>query len=533
MPQRIRRAVATRPDTMVPQSRLHFLAAVTLLAVLFALVDHETLQRPEFVTGLAIAAAGLLIGVPIWWGKLPPRAFAPLGGVDIAAAAFINVAIYEGTGTSIGLIIALLPILWLSFWFGYPGAAAASIGAFVVTYAPGWLHGDWPQDGVGWATLSAFPVALSVVSVGMAFATLRYREAQRSRAAAEREAGRIDSIFRTVIEQIDAWLVVFDLDGEVIVDNKALSHLGRLADFDRESMTAGHVFEQDRVTPIPPERQALARLRAGEEVSNEIVWAGPRGRQRAVLINGRTVRAANGGTLGLVLVLQDITEVQTEVIEREESLASLSHELRSPLTSIVGYSDLMEESLEGAPQARTAAIIRRSAEHMLALTESLLSAFRDGEAPQRSSVAVREAVDRAVDMQRSAQSWGSRTLRLEIPQQLHADADPRQLLQILNNLISNAVKYSPNGALITVQADRDEAETSIRVHNTGDPIPTEQLERIFDRFYRRPGAETGTSRGLGIGLALSRRMALAHGGALTASATADGTEFVLQLPNGA
>lgn len=532
MPQRIRRAVAERPATMVPQSRLHFFAAVALLAVLFALVDPGTLQRPEFITGLAIAAAGLLLGVPIWWSKLPPRAFAPLGGVDIAAAAFINVAIYEGTGTSIGLIIALLPLLWLSFWFGYPGAAAASIGAFVVTYAPGWLRGDWPQDGVGWATLSAFPVALSVVSVAMAFATLRYREAQRSRAAAERETGRIDSIFRAVIEQIDAWLVVFDLDGEVIVDNKALSHLGRLSGFDRASMTAGHVFEQDRVTPIPPERQALARLRAGEEVSNEIVWAGPRGRQRAVLINGRTVRAANGSTLGLVLVLQDITEVQTEVIEREESLASLSHELRSPLTSIVGYSDLLEESLEGEPQARTAAIIRRSAEHMLALTESLLSAFRDGETPQRSAVTVREAVDRAVDMQRSAQPWGSRTLQLAIPQELHADADPRQLLQILNNLISNAVKYSPDGALISVQADRDEAETSIRVHNTGDPIPTEQLERIFDRFYRRPGAETGTSRGLGIGLALSRRMALAHGGSLTASATADGTAFVLQLPNG-
>ncbi len=168
---------------------------------------------------------------------------------------------------------------------------------------------------------------------------------------------------------------------------------------------------------------------------------------------------------------------------------------------------------------------------MLALTESLLSAFRDGEAPKRSLVPVRETVERAVDMQHSAQAWSTRALRLEIDESLRADADPRQLLQILNNLIGNAVKYSPEGATITVRADRDGATTSIRVHNTGEPIPEAQLERIFDRFYRGPGAETGTSRGLGIGLALSRRMAAAHGGSLTASADADGTEFLLLLPD--
>lgn len=533
MLQWLRRAADGRASTAVARARGHFLISVAVLSIVFGLVEQATVARPEFVLGILLAAVSLVLGIPVWVLRWPDRTFAPLGAIDFAAAAFINIAVFEGTGTPIGLLVAVLPALWLAYWFGYPGAVCGGLGGFLVTYAPAIYRDDWPTSGVGWVTLSAFPLALTIVAIVTAYATRRYRESQRSRLAALAEASRIDSIFRTVVQQIDAWLVVFDMEGGVLVDNKALSHLGGLSAFDRSTMTAGLVYEQDRVTPIPAERQALARILAGEQVVNEIVWAGPRGRQRAVLINGRQIETTDAGALGVVLVLQDITEVQTEVLEREESLASLSHELRSPLTSIVGYSDLLEEDLGDAPQVRTAAIIRRSAEHMLALTESLLSAFRDGEAPKRSIVPVRETVERAVDMQHSAQAWSTRSLRLEIDESLRADADPRQLLQILNNLVGNAVKYSPEGATITVRADRDGATTSIRVHNTGEPIPEAQLERIFDRFYRGPGAETGTSRGLGIGLALSRRMAAAHGGSLTASATADGTEFLLLLPDAA
>ncbi|GMA28732.1 sensor histidine kinase [Arenivirga flava] len=531
MLQWLRRVADGRASTAVARARGHFTISVAVLSIVFALVEQATVARPEFVLGIVLAAVSLLLGIPVWALRWPDRTFAPLGAIDLAAAAFINIAVYEGTGTPIGLLVAALPALWLAYWFGYPGATFGGLGGFLVTYAPAIYRDDWPTSGIGWVTLSGFPLALTIVAFVTAYATRRYRESQRSQLAAVAEASRIDSIFRAVVQQIDAWLVVFDMRGGVLVDNRALSHLGGLSGFDRSTMTAGRVYEQDRVTPIPPERQALARLLAGEEVVNEIVWAGPRGRQRAVLINGRQIET-DAGALGVVVVIQDITEVQTEVLEREESLASLSHELRSPLTSIVGYSDLLEEDLGDAPQARTAAIIRRSAEHMLALTESLLSAFRDGETPKRSVVPVRETVERAIDMQRSAQAWGSRALQLEIDEALLADADPRQLLQILNNLIGNAVKYSPEDATITVRADRDGATTSVCVHNTGEPIPEEQLERIFDRFYRRPGSETGTSRGLGIGLALSRRMAAAHGGSLTASATADGTEFLLLLPDG-
>lgn len=511
-------------------SRLHFIVSFALFSALLAVIEPMALAHRDYVIGLALAVVAAVLGVAAWSRRWPAWVLAVFTGVDLVAVAFTNAAVNDVTGTGLAALLALLPSLWLAYWFGYPGAGLGAAGSFAVSMAPGWLHGEWPVDSVEWATLFAFPLGFALIGVATAFAVRRFHAINEMRVEAISDRSRIDSTFRTVVAEVGVWIIVFDLDGNVVRDNRVLTHIGDLSTPLPDVRGSLHVYALDRVTPIAPEAQAYPRVLNGEIVQNEIFWVGPRGKQRAVLVNGRPIEGEGGASIGSVIILQDITEMQMEVLEREESLASLSHELRSPLTSIVGYSDLMEEELEGTAHEATAAKIRRSAEHMLELTQSLLSAFRDGDKPHWETTNVLEIVERSVDMQRAAQHWERRALHLAIDRELSVEVDPRLLLQILNNLIGNAVKYSPADAQITVAAEGTDTGLVLTVHNTGRPIPSEQLERIFDRFYRAPGAETGGIRGLGIGLALSRRMAMAHGGSLTATSSVDGSSFQLQIP---
>ena len=217
-------------------------------------------------------------------------------------------------------------------------------------------------------------------------------------------------------------------------------------------------------------------------------------------------------------------------------LANVSHELKTPLTSIQGFSQALEEGTVSSPEEYRQAgrIINEEAQRMRRLVEDLieLSRLESGQA-----VMQHEPVDLAELLRVCAGrfDWQLResgvTVRLDIEPLPPMAGDGRRLEQAFTNLIDNAVRHTTRGGEITVRAQVQDGLVSAAVHNTGSYIPPEDLPRLFERFYQLDRSRSSGSGGAGLGLAIAREVIQAHRGEIRASSDRErGTEFVVTLP---
>jgi len=220
-------------------------------------------------------------------------------------------------------------------------------------------------------------------------------------------------------------------------------------------------------------------------------------------------------------------------------LAGLSHELRTPLNAIIGFSDLIARESEGpvgSPQYRRFAInVRDSGQHLLELINEILD-------HAKSEVGALRLEESIVDLEASA-SFATRLLtpRAEragvalavqvAPEVRFLRADERRLRQIILNLVSNAVKYTPSGGSVTVSAALEDGALAIRVTDTGMGIATEDLGRVMEPFARVETSVNQRIEGTGLGLPLTKRLVELHGGSLSlTSGVGKGTTALVQLP---
>ncbi len=222
---------------------------------------------------------------------------------------------------------------------------------------------------------------------------------------------------------------------------------------------------------------------------------------------------------------------------KDEFVLTASHELRSPLTSVQGFAELlMLESDQLTPkQAETVEIILDNTRHVVRLLNDLLDLARSDAgrltiAPAPTDVA--SLVEEATRTMRSQTAAREQALAEEIEADLpRVEADRDRIRQVLVNLLTNANEYSPQGAAIHVTASRRGAEVEIAVSDDGPGIPSDQLEYIFERFTRGDAGMTQRVGGTGLGLAISKSLVELHGGTIAAeSAPGDGSTFRFRLP---
>jgi two-component system phosphate regulon sensor histidine kinase PhoR len=240
---------------------------------------------------------------------------------------------------------------------------------------------------------------------------------------------------------------------------------------------------------------------------------------------------------GLVMVLDDITELRRLEQVRTEFVANVSHELRTPLTAIQGY---LETLLGGALEERAHA--RRFLEVAFRHTERLgrllndltdLSNIELGKVALRlAPTPVKPVVDSVLEIVTAKAREGGVSLDADVPEALVAHADHDRLAQILINLTDNAVKYTPNGGVVVVRARALDGErVELSVTDTGVGIPPADLPRITERFYRVDKARSRELGGTGLGLAIVKHLVLAHGGELAIeSEEGRGTTVRFTLP---
>jgi len=300
------------------------------------------------------------------------------------------------------------------------------------------------------------------------------------------------------------------------------------------------------VTPIRALREGATRLGEGALDARIEVHSGDELESLADSFN----RMA--GQLGEVYrTLEQRVEARTTELEaamqqvesanrhKSEFLASMSHELRTPLNAIIGFSDALAEQFFGplnAKQARYVQHILTSGHHLLALINDILdlSKVEAGRMDlERERFSLAEAIDSGLTMVRERATHHGIELRATVDPTIDiVMADERKIRQVIYNLLTNAVKFTPAGGRVEIRACRLDKAIEVSVHDTGIGIPSRDRERIFEAFQQGSLGVSQTQEGTGLGLALSRQYVQLHGGRLwVGSEPGAGSTFMFTLPD--
>ena len=357
----------------------------------------------------------------------------------------------------------------------------------------------------------------------------------RGARAAAGEAVRLDRALaelRAIVETAPAGIIALDGLDRIVTINPAAR---RILDTG-ERPADGRLLVELARSPELDSLIAGAREtnRRGDAEIRFVSAAGARIARCSVVPLSRAV-----GSAGMLLVLEDRTELRRLESLRTEFVANVSHELRTPITSIRGYAETLADTFELGPDAaRFAQTISRSAARLGAIIDDLLllSSLEDpgaradlGSSPVRVAAFVAEAVEQAAPPAAEKRV----AVDVAVDHDLWVMGNAGLLAHAVANLVTNAVKYGPADAAVLVTARADGDHAVIEVSDRGPGIPEVHRARLFERFYRVDRARSRESGGTGLGLAIVKHVAVAHGGNAeieSRTGTDHGSTFRIRIP---
>jgi two-component system phosphate regulon sensor histidine kinase PhoR len=345
-----------------------------------------------------------------------------------------------------------------------------------------------------------------------------------------RERNEREAVLASMVEGV----IAVDMDERVITINEAAAHL---LGADRAAAVGRSIPEVVRNPEF--QRVVADALAGGAPVERELtLYAGTT--ERTLQANGTLLRGEDDDRpVGAVVVLNDVTRLKRLEAVRRDFVANVSHELKTPVTSIKGFAEtLMEGAAEDpATRDRFLRIIAGQSERLIAIISDLL-ALSTLEAGQAGSAPLEEAdvcnlVHGAVEVCGVEAKAKNITLEVACPTPVLAPVNAPLLEQAIVNLVDNAVKYSPTGRAVSVKVESSANEVSILVQDQGPGIARQHIPRLFERFYRVDSARSRDLGGTGLGLAIVKHVAQVHGGRVSVtSEVGHGSTFGLHLPRG-
>jgi len=345
---------------------------------------------------------------------------------------------------------------------------------------------------------------------------------------------RLANLGQAVLDATDEAIRVVDTSGAEIVANAAMERLVRELGFPVGNGLYAHMreFAEQTADPERFETELQALLDDPELVARHELELTGSGRifQRYTA----PVRDSLGAVIGRIFVLREVTTERAAERAREDLIATVSHELRTPLTGISGFAEiLLDQELHPDIRRRHLETIYGEVKRLTSLIDTLLDLERLQDRrlplspqPFRLDRLLKESV------QLFSGESAAHTIALELPRgPLEIVADRDRITQVVSNVLSNAIKYSPGGGTIRVWAQRSDGTIRVVVEDPGIGIPADQQERVFSRFFRAQSSGTRGIQGLGLGLALSREIVAAHEGEMGfESAEGGGSTFWFELP---
>jgi two-component system phosphate regulon sensor histidine kinase PhoR len=351
---------------------------------------------------------------------------------------------------------------------------------------------------------------------------------------AERSA-RLDSILGSMTDGL--W--VYDANGAVVDVNQAALNMFGLAS--RAEAIEHGTFEKLHLRDaegrvVPANDMPYARALAGQTVPDYLAVG-------KHLISGRdldlSIAAApieSGGIVGAVLVIRDITALQELDRKKDEFLSVASHELRTPLTTIKGYTQLLAQTVNDLePEERATYInaVLGEIERMMGLISELLDVSRietNRLQIHPQPISWLQFIEGRISAFRVQHPTRAMSFDVHAPESTVV-ADPDRMRQVVDNLLSNALKYSPEGSDIDVLVAKEDGFVATSVTDHGIGIPRDEIPQLFERFHRARNVSSRYYGGLGLGLYIARAIVEAHGGVITVeSEEGSGSTFTMRLP---
>ena len=556
----------------LPSSAL-FAATGVLLAGGALPVAHDGLVAAGL--GLAALAAVVARVLP---PPVAPAMLVPNGQLGAVAL------LYAGTASEAVLFLVLGPVLALVSGPGRRGALIAAVGTAAVLTAPLLLTSTavLPAGFAGALLLAPLAVGLGGLAVnetatrlGIQAATIARLEAERATLAAQVQtrADELDVATRmlaaraqTMTSVIDAVteqsIIGTDRDGVIRVWNpgaEKMLGLPRLDVVRKRSIVEFHVPEELRsvAEDVGTTPGLAALVHAAQERGSDVrdwTYLAADGRQRTVAVAVTPRTDDRGVHAGWNFVGTDMTEARANEKMKDQFVSLISHELRTPLSSILGYLELVlddEDQTLSAEQRKYLTTVERNAHRLLRLVGDLLftaqvEAGRFTLQPEDVDLAT--VVRAAEETIRVTADAAGVAVAVETPADgLTVPGDAVRLGQACDNLVSNAVKFTPSGGRVTLSlraawqtpdgeitaAERPGAVpvAQLSVSDTGMGIPTGEQGKLFTRFFRASTAQRNAVPGVGLGLTITKAITTAHGGTLdVVSAEGQGTTFTLTLP---
>ncbi len=339
---------------------------------------------------------------------------------------------------------------------------------------------------------------------------------------AEAQRARMERILRGIGEGV----VVMDPDGQVRLMNSIAE---RFLDIDERFAFGRDLLSEQRDTEFV--RGWKDFTNGDEDLAASELTLGKSSNPRVFAVTMSRIRTAEGRPAGCVAVLRDVTRERQLDKMKTDFVSNLTHELRTPLASIRGFTAtvLRGESVEEGDRIRFLRIIEKEAERLQLLIEDLLALSRLEAGRETLNLRAADFYELMSDARDAFSALASeKDISLSIAgQEFNGSGvfDPEKLRRVLDNLIGNALKFTPKGGHVGVAFTRDGERLQCEVRDNGRGMEPEVLERIFDRFYTS-NRSTGNPDGTGLGLHIVKRIVEMHGGEITAESTPNvGTAF--------
>jgi two-component system CheB/CheR fusion protein len=364
------------------------------------------------------------------------------------------------------------------------------------------------------------------------------------------ESREVETRFRGTFENAAVGIAHADLEGRLVRANQRLCDIldftrAELMNFSLQQLMYPDGMEQERVQFASLKRGEIDRFNLEVQLirrDRDAVWTS---------LTVSLERDDDGVPLYAICIVQDISPRKTfesqlseAITQRDRFLAMLSHELRNPLSAIVNAATLLERQRDGGDDSdRPRQVIRRQSDRVAALLDDLLDVTRVTQGKislERTACDLNQLVQEALDNLAQLIDKHQHTVRLELcDQPPWVYADGTRVLQIIENLVTNAVKYTPNGGQITAITQIEEgaaqgvpAQAVVRIADTGCGMSQALLSSVFDMFVQSDETLDRSEGGMGVGLTLVRSLVELHGGTIEANSEGadQGSEFVVRLP---
>ncbi len=327
-----------------------------------------------------------------------------------------------------------------------------------------------------------------------------------------------------ILSNIADGIVAVDREGKVVLWNRAAEQITGVPSAAALGRTPLEVLQRDLASDDegPPGERLVSVQRGGEEA-----W---------LSLTEAVMRDPVGAVSGRIYAFRDVSAERIVEQMKSDFVSTVSHELRAPLTSIYGFAEtlLRRDVLFGEPERLTfLGYIASEAQRLTSIVDTLLGVARLESGDLQVELVptdLRAVVSEVVTSMRQTSDVNEHKFVLHLPEEpLAASADREKLAQILTNLLDNAVKFSPDGGTVTVEAHRHTAHVEVRIVDEGQGIPEAERERIFSKFHR---AESGRGAGgAGLGLFIARGLVTAMGGRIWVdSVEGGGSSFAFELP---